>query len=144
MYNMKQAIVILFLFLFSSIGHAQTPKGWNEFVNAIRQVETGGMKDNGLGAIGDKGRSYGPYQIQKVYWIDSKVSGSWDRCLNDKAYSESVMLAYFKRYAPKALEAGDWETLARLHNSGPNWKKKTSRTDGYWAKVKKNLEKACK
>ena len=51
MYNMKQAIVILFLFLFSSIGHAQTPKGWNEFVNAIRQVETGGMKDNGLGAL---------------------------------------------------------------------------------------------
>lgn len=105
------------------------------FLEAIRKVETGGLPNSGIGAKGDNGKSLGPYQIQKAYWMDSMVKGGWEQCLNDKGYSEVVMLRYFNRYEPKALREGDWETLARLHNSGPKWRKKKEKTDAYWAKV---------
>ena len=119
--------------------HAQTKASihpdLNKFMAAIREVETGGLPNGGLGAKGDKGKSYGPYQIQKAYWQDARMPGGWEQCLNDKEYSEEVMLRYFQRYEKKALENGDWETLARLHNSGPNWKKKKKATQAYWDKV---------
>jgi hypothetical protein len=50
------------------------------------------------------------------------------------------MLAYFARYAPKALEMKDWETLARVHNGGPKGHTKKA-TLGYWAKVQKEMAK---
>jgi hypothetical protein len=50
------------------------------------------------------------------------------------------MLAYFARYAPKALESKDWQTLARVHNGGPKGHTKKA-TLGYWAKVQKELGK---
>ena len=102
-----------------------------DFFHAIGQVESG-HDDN---AVGDGGASIGRYQIQRAYWIDSRIPGRYEQ-VKDKAYAERVMLAYFKRYAPKALDAGDWETLSRLHNSGPAWAKKKHKTDAYWAKVR--------
>ena len=45
------------------------------------------------------------------------------------------MLGYFMRYEPEALANGDWETLARLHNGGPNWREKLVATARYWSKV---------
>jgi len=115
-------------------------KEMRRFLDAIRRVETGGLPAAGIGAIGDKGASIGPYQIQRAYWLDSRIPGEYRSCLTDAAYSERVMRAYWVRYCPKALAAEDWETLARIHNGGPKGAKKTA-TVKYWDKVKKEMSK---
>ena len=84
------------------------------FLDAIRQVETGGEPNGGRDSIGDAGRSKGPYQIGLAYWKDSRVPGQWAD-VRDKAYAERVMMAYWKRYASTALASNDFETLARTH-----------------------------
>jgi hypothetical protein len=115
-------------------------KEMRRFLDAIRRVETGGLPAAGVGAVGDKGASIGPYQIQRAYWLDSRIFGEYRSCLKDAAYSERVMRAYWARYCPKALAAEDWETLARIHNGGPKGAKKTA-TVKYWDKVKKEMSK---
>jgi len=112
-----------------------------DFFDAIRRVETGGMPDQGRYAVGDNGKSIGPYQIQRAYWQDARMKdGRYGDCLADHVYSERTMRAYFQRYAPKALAAGDWETLARIHNGGPKGHTKKA-TEAYWLKVKKEMNK---
>jgi len=110
-----------------------------ELLDAIRHVETGGERNGGRDAIGDNGRSIGPYQIGRAYWLDSRVPGSWDDC-RDTAYAERVMAAYWARYCPAALSANDMETLARVHNGGPSGHRKQA-TTGYWRKVKAAMDK---
>ena len=121
----------------SKIAPPSEDRQLRRFLDAIRRVETGAT---GIGAVGDGGRALGPYQIHKAYWQDSGVPGRYEDCLRDTAYSERVVLAYMKRYAPKALAAGDWETLARIHNGGPKGHTKKA-TLGYWAKVQKEMGK---
>jgi len=112
-----------------------------KFLDAIRRVETGGLPNAGKGAVGDKGASIGPYQIQRAYHADARMkSGKYEDCSAGHAYSEQTMLAYFARYAPKALESKDWQTLARVHNGGPKGHTKKA-TLGYWAKVQKEMGK---
>jgi len=106
---------------FDSTGH---------FFSAVRHVESRGRCD----AVGDGGRAIGPYQIHHAYWKDSGVPGRWEQC-RDRAYAERVMKAYWKRYCPKALEARDWQTLARVHNGGPQGHQR-KQTAGYWQKVR--------
>lgn len=120
---------------------AKEAPGVRRYLDALRQVETGGQRDNGRGAKGDNGKSLGPLQIQKAYWLDARMpDGRWEDCLTDLAYSERVVLAYARRYAPKALDAGDWQTLARIHNGGPKGATKKA-TEAYWAKVEKVMGK---
>lgn len=108
-----------------------------EVYDAIKLVETG--KGTGINVIGDKGKAYGPYQIHKAYFIDSKVKGRWGYCLTNKQFSEKVMLGYWKRYCPEALDPVNPEILARTHNGGPKGFIKDC-TIGYWNKVKRNLK----
>ena len=112
-----------------------------KFLDAVRRVETGGLPNAGKGAVGDKGASIGPYQIQRAYHADARMkSGKYEDCSASHVYSEQTMLAYFARYAPKALESKDWQTLARVHNGGPKGHTKKA-TLGYWAKVQKEMGK---
>mgnify|MGYP001256835061 FL=1 len=112
-----------------------------KFLDAVRRVETGGLPNAGKGAVGDKGASIGPYQIQRAYHADARMkSGKYEDCSASHSYSEQTMLAYFARYAPKALESKDWQTLARVHNGGPKGHTKKT-TLGYWAKVQKEMGK---
>lgn len=112
-----------------------------KFLDAVRRVETGGLPNAGKGAVGDKGASIGPYQIQRAYHADARMkSGKYEDCSASHAYSEQTMLAYFARYAPKALESKDWQTLARVHNGGPKGHTKKA-TEAYWAKVQKEMAK---
>ncbi len=115
-------------------------KEMRRFLDAIRRVETGGLPAAGVGAVGDKGASIGPYQIQRAYWLDSRIPGEYRSCLTDAAYSERVMRAYWARYCPDALRSENWEVLARVHNGGPKGAKKTA-TVKYWDKVKKEMSK---
>jgi hypothetical protein len=100
--------------------------------DAIRTVETG-AEERPENAIGDGGRSLGPYQISRKYLLDSGMSGDWRRC-RDRRFSEAVMLAYWKRHCPEALRSRDYEKLARIHNGGPNGHKKAA-TVSYWRMV---------
>ena len=129
---------MIFLFKLLCVGSLFLPCQQNDFrkfLDSVRQVETGGLPNDGIGAVGDNGKSYGPYQIQKAYWIDAKMpTGKWEDCLTDKAYAEEVMRRYFERYAPEAMNNGDWQVLARIHNGGPKGHTKTA-TESYWKKV---------
>ena len=120
-------LLLAFIMIITPPAFGQTQA---DFLHAIGTVESG-HDDN---AVGDGGASLGRYQIQRAYWIDSRIPGRYEQ-VKDKAYAERVMLAYFKRYAPKALDAGDWETLARIHNGGPRGHRKAA-TLPYWAKVR--------
>ena len=139
----KHFLTLALLVLSSVSAFAQRPidKDTRVFLDAIRRVETGGLPNAGKGAVGDKGASIGPYQIQRAYHADARMKvGRYEDCSTDATYSEQTMLAYFSRYAPKALESKDWETLARVHNGGPKGHAKKA-TLGYWAKVKKEMSK---
>ena len=139
----KHFLTLALLVLSSVSAFAQRPidKDTRVFLDAIRRVETGGLPNAGKGAVGDKGASIGPYQIQRAYHTDARMkAGRYEDCSTDASYSEQTMLAYFARYAPKALESKDWETLARVHNGGPKGHTKKA-TEAYWAKVKKEMDK---
>lgn len=100
---------------------------------AIRVVETSSMETRDV-AIGDDGRSIGPYQISRAYWVDSGKRGRWTGC-RGQSYSERVMLAYWKRHCPTALGQRNLEVLARIHNGGPNGQSKCA-TSSYWQRVR--------
>ena len=150
---MKTILTLLSLLAGLQPAQPQTSKtyGWKDLLPAIRMVETGGSPKGGLGAIGDSGNAFGPYQIWKIYHQDAatrdKTLDNYRRCLNSKSYSERVIKAYMKRYAAAAarrLDQGkatrsDLETVARIHNGGPRGASKDS-TKKYWAKVVSHLK----
>jgi|ERR1035437_900581 hypothetical protein len=126
------SITVLVLFALALNCQAATV---GQVLNAIRTVETGG-KD----ITGDNGAAIGPYQIHRSYWQDSGVAGKYEDC-HDDAYSRKVILAYWKRYCPKALAAVDAQTLTRVHNGGGPKGATTKATVAYWLKVQKVLGK---
>lgn len=117
-------------------------KSFESFVAAIHQVETTGR----TGVIyGDGRRSMGPLQISKAAWrdaikFDPSIGGTYADCKN-LAYSTKVMRAYLMRYDSVAFKSGDWETCARLWNSGPTWYMKVRLTNKYWAAVRGHLQR---
>jgi len=119
----------LALFLALAItAHAAPPAS---FFRALHIVETSGRTGP---IIGDAGKALGPLQIHRAYHADSRVSGDYSRCA-DLDYSKRVVAAYLKRYAPQAWAAGDVQTLARVHNGGPQGASKPA-TKSYATKVK--------
>ena len=106
-------------------------------LDAIRVVETGGEPNGGRDALGDQGRSLGPFQIQRSYWIDSGVPGSWEDC-REPSYARRVVHAYWRRYAPQAYASADAQVLARVHNGGPAGAR-SQRTLAYWARVEREI-----
>jgi len=122
---------ILALLTLASASHAAPPES---FWRALHQVETSGRH----GAIlGDNGRSLGPLQISRAYHADARVGGSYAQ-VTSLTYSRRVVTAYLKRYAPDAWEAGDVETLARIHNGGPTGHRKAA-TLAYANKVQRAM-----
>jgi len=108
-----------------------------QILQAIRLVETGSHPAAGRNAVGDQGRSLGPFQIQRGYWKDSGVSGRYED-VRDTHYAKRVILAYWRKYCPVALAKHDWRTLARVHNGGPGGANKKA-TLGYAELVKRRL-----
>ena len=106
----------------------------DSFLNALAKVES----SNNPKAINKKENALGIYQIRPAYFQDSKVKGNHSQVF-DPVFARSVCEAYFKKYEKKALDNGDFETLARCHNGGCGWRKNKSATDKYWQKIKKNL-----
>lgn len=119
---------------------ARTDWTIGEILTALRQVETGGAADDGRHAVGDGGRAIGPLQIHRAYWQDAGLPGSFEDC-RDPDYARAVVLAYWRRYCPRALSDRDAEVLVRIHNGGPKGDRKSS-TDGFWRKVEGALLEA--
>ncbi len=114
-------------------------------LDAIMWVESRGD----VNAVGDGGRSVGPYQITKEYWFDGIETlgvrwGLHERRNPDR--SRVVVVAYFARYGTHYRRATGkpltLEVLARLHNSGPwtgSWPKATNE---YWRKVSARMRRS--
>ena len=119
------------------------------FWTAIQKVETGGCKDP-LNAVGDQGRSIGPYQIMRSYYTDavqqnpSLTNGgrSYEnvRGPGSLSYGIEVGNAYMERYATVSRlgRTPTDEDFARIHNGGPNGYKNPA-TVVYWRKVESRL-----
>ena len=62
--------------------------------------------------------------------------------VRDDQWSRVLMHAYMSRHCPKALFHVDPETLARVHNGGPDGASPLHRktTDRYWQRVKRQLD----
>ena len=116
---------------------AKKAKSFEDFVAAIHHVETTGR----TGPIyGDGRRSLGPLQISQAAWkdalrFDPSIRGKYSDCKNLE-YSTRVMRAYLQAHDLVAFRSGDWETCARLWNSGPTWYTKVRLTNQYWAQVR--------
>jgi hypothetical protein len=102
---------------------------------ALSLVESAGNDK----AFNPRELAVGRYQIRPAYFMDSGVRGQHSQCTNP-AVAQAVVLAYFKRYEPRALQFGNVEVLARLHNAGPGWRKHLEWTNKYWSKVKAKLK----
>lgn len=94
----------------------------NHFFAALWRVESGGRHG---AVLGDNGRSRGPLQISWAYWqdaclLDPHAHLFFYEDVDNIWYAVHVAKYYFKRWAPEAWEARDWETLARVHNGGPH------------------------
>ena len=134
--------------IFQGLWASPNGYGWRQVLDAIRVVETGGMVNEGIGAIGDGGNALGPYQIWRPYWTDARMNchRKYSDVLNDKELSEKVVYRYMMRYQPdavKRLKAGtatlsDVEKIARTHNGGPRGYLKKS-TVRYFEKGKRAL-----
>jgi hypothetical protein len=92
--------------------------------------------------VGDNGKALGPLQIHRGYFQDAsefdKSLGTNYSKVTDIEFAKRVVVAYLKRYVPKAVATNDFETLARVHNGGPRGHKNPA-TVGYWNKIRKNL-----
>ena len=135
---MKLTITALSLLLSVS---ASVATSFDNFSAALAQVESSGNPK----AVGDNGKAKGIFQIHEICFKDAAqydkelAKFKYNDCFNVQV-SKRVLYSYCARYEPKALKAGDWETLARLWNSGPGWAKKKSKTDSYWEKISRNLK----
>ena len=136
----------------SSLPARVSPKGdaspvftMTDFYAAIAAVETGGEADPDNGEPGDAGE-IGRYQITPAYLFDANefAGGRSDYTLaemRNPSHARVTMYRYFQRYAPQALDSGDYETLARIHNGGPKGDAKRS-TKAYAADVLDVMRKA--
>lgn len=88
-------------------------------------------------ALNKKEDARGIVQIRIMYLKDAnqylKANYKHAQCY-DIETSYILFKAYMKRYKAKTFEQ-----CARLHNAGPNWRKKIKATNKYWNKVKGNL-----
>lgn len=113
----------------------------DRLLDAMERVESGGHRY----AVGDGGKSYGYLQLQRGYVKDAigrHVNLSeYRRICTNREMSRDTARAYWRRYAPAALRRGDVEALARCHNAGPGWRTKTKATNGYVARVKREMRK---
>lgn len=112
------------------------------FLKALHMQESSGRMNP---PDGDFSRAIGVYQIWRPYWqdaveFDKTIGGTYQDCRKPE-YAAKIVRAYLNRYARRAIVAKDFESLARCHNSGPNYAKKRALTDKYWKEFQVHLHK---
>jgi len=132
---MNKIVLSLFVVALVTLGFSRRNYGTKEdLFRAMAAVES----SNNPRAFNSKETALGIYQIRPMYFLDAGVQGNHTQ-VYDPTVARKVCERYFMRYEPKAFANNDIETLARLHNAGPNWRKNKSSTDKYWNKIKKHL-----
>jgi len=131
-------------FIIKNVTFADAPT-LDDLLDAIEQVESGG-DPNAVGRDGE----IGAYQLKKIYVDDvNRILKRWKQQMweqiNEPAYtyddrldrnlSRYMVEVYLAYYGPAE---GDLESLARIHNGGPNGHQKES-TKKYWLKVKARM-----
>ncbi|MBA7561103.1 hypothetical protein ES708_02738 [subsurface metagenome] len=102
--------------------------------DALRQVESAGNDY----AVGDGGRSKGPYQCGRAAWADGGGNpADYDRLVWNRAACERVMVGYWKRYGCETDEQ-----RARCWNGGPRGAEKKA-TLKYWQRVNVEIVGQC-
>ena len=118
----------------------------NDVIAAIREVETGGHRDP-TNALGDHGKSLGPYQISSGYYQDSLLVlhrlnydvPPYKVAVTSDTWAPEIMKGYWQRWCPEAVKSVDVETLSRVHDGGGPRGMKNDNTILYWRKVQKVL-----
>jgi hypothetical protein len=111
--------------------------GDGRLMDAIRIVESGG-RDR---AVGDFGRSVGPYQCGRAAWIEACEYGgvrwSYDKLVRSRPHAAQVVRWYAARYG-----ATTPKEISKCWNVGPRWRTR-ARVAGekYWQRVKKVLDR---
>jgi len=113
---------------------------WAILLAALIAVESSGDPD----AVGDNGLAFGCLQLHAAYVQDAaqRAGEAWEHeDAFNPALARKIVRAYMARYATEKRlgKSPTYEDIARIHNGGPNGFKKAA-TDGYWLKVKKELE----
>ena len=127
------AVAALFVLILAAMAEAEDLPLRGLFTD-IGQVESGG-DDEAVGKAGEQGR----YQILRPYWQDAiehapELGGRYED-VKEPRYAEFIMLAYWLRHCPGAVERMDTERLARTHHRGCNlWA--DAEGAAYWARVK--------
>ncbi len=128
----------------------------DDLLDAIAHVESG----NDASKVGDNGKSYGAYQIQKPYFMDALPFAKnimanltdFPAAVLENRHAREIIKGYWRRYAKAAIAtfegtpaSGGWEStpkgisnacqsLARIHNGGPSGQAKAA-TIPYWEKI---------
>lgn len=136
-FNYINSIIATLACVYGAVAAPPADYDLDRVLDAIRIVETGGEKDPSE-AVGDNGKSIGPFQISRAYWQDAidhdpSIGGVYADC-KDEAYARQIVRAYLCRY----VKTWDDQTVARTHNGGPSGAKRKS-TIKYWQKVRKHL-----
>lgn len=106
---------------------------FDRFFSALIWVESRGNSQ----ARGDYGRSHGPAQIGRSYFLDAlevDPTLKWEMVYTVEG-SQKIFRAYMKRW--KVPET-DFERMARVHNGGPKGHLKPA-TLRYWRKIQKEM-----
>ena len=100
--------------------------------DAIRQVESGGNDQ----ALGDAGRSIGPYQCGLAAFLDGGgMVADYPRLAYDRAATEAVMVRYWAKFG--AVTDSD---RAKCWNIGPKWRTRARAAgDKYWTRVREAM-----
>lgn len=117
---------------------------FNFFLSALAKVES----NNNPKSYNLKENAIGIYQIRELYFIDAQRFNPALKKYNhkdcfDPEVSRLVVTAYLSHYESMSVSVNDWGSLAKCHNGGLNWRKKTGQAkinlDKYWLKVKNHL-----
>lgn len=140
-------IFTLFYLNFNLFGSVTTNQinNFNKFWPVLTKIES----NNCISAHNKRENARGIAQIRKNYLKDSnnfgKTKYNHKDCFDPKI-SKIIVFNYFLRYCPDALENGDFETLAKTHNGGPNWQKNSKKSltvaknlSIYWQKIEREL-----
>lgn len=126
---------LLLLLLLAATPLAAAPS--EALLDAICHVESGGD----CNAVGDQGRSVGPYQIMSGVVSDvNRVYGT-NYTLDDRrdpAKAREICRLYLSHYGDRA--GGTPEAYARVWNGGPRGHRKAA-TVAYWQRVQAVLSR---
>lgn len=65
-----------------------------------------------------------------AWWLEQLDAAHYAR-VDEVEHAEATAIQYWLRYCPWALDFGDYQTLARIHNGGPAFYENL-KTTNYW------------